>query len=214
MGCHHGRNVASMNHHPSHPFSLVQLVDVHFGSSALILCFANAQNLISKKRGNNWQWQTMSGLLQLLVIPRQLETPSHSPEQRMRIAHTKLQTLSSFCAHFCHRWSIESKCSVISQLWKLLQFSFEHLQTIEEVQEEDNSFDYTCMYVSTPFGCNDDRPFKALYCQPHSHHFIGQCRKRSRNMVTPPRRQHHNYLSMLHLCKCKACATFHMPPLK
>ena len=78
MGCHHGRNVVSMNHHPSHPFSLVQLADVHFGSSVLILCFAIAQNLISEKRGNNWWWQTMSGILQLLVIPRQLETENQA----------------------------------------------------------------------------------------------------------------------------------------
>ena len=33
-------------------------------------------------------------------------------------------------------------------------------------------------------------------------------------MVTPPRRQPHNYLSMLRLCKRKACATFDMPSLK
>ena len=137
-----------------------------------------------------------------------------SPEQRTRIAHTKLRILSSFCAHFCHCRSIESRCSVISQLRKPLQVSFDRLQTIEEVQEEDNSYDYARTYVSTPFGRDDDRPFKSLYCQPHSRHFIGRRRKRSRNMVTPPRRQPHDYLSTLRLRKRKACATFDTPLLK
>ena len=140
--------------------------------------------------------------------------PSHSPEQRMRIAHTKLRILSSFCARFCHWRSVQSKCSVTSQLWKPLPFSFDRLQTIEEVQEQDNSNDCTRTYESTPFGRDDDRPFKSLYCQPHSRYFIGRRRKRSRNMVTPPRRQHHNYNSMLRLRKRKACATFDMPLLK
>ena len=171
MGCHHRKYVASTNHHPFHPYSLVQLADVHFGSSALVLCFLDAQSLIPKWKGNNWQWQTMSGLLQL---------------QRMQIAHTKPQILFSFCTHFCHRCSSESKSSAISQLWKPLQFSFDCLQTIEEVHEEDNSYDYARTYVSTLFGCNDDRPFKSLYYQPHSHHFIGECQKRHRSMVMPP----------------------------
>ena len=140
--------------------------------------------------------------------------PSHSPEQRKRIAHTKLRILSSFCARFRHWWSLQSKCSVTSQLWKPLQYSFDRLQTIEEVQEEDNSFDYTRTYVSTPFGRDDDRPFMSLYCQPHSRHFIGRRRKRSRNTVTPPRRQPHNYLSTLRLRKRKECATFDTPLLK
>ena len=121
----------------------------------------------------------------------------------MWIAHTKLQILSSFCARFCHFRSIESKCSIISQLWKPLQVSFDCLQTIKEVQEEDNLYDYACTYELMPFGHEDDRPFKSLYCQPHSHHFIGQRRKRSRNMITPPLRQPHNYLSMLHLANAR-----------
>ena len=33
-------------------------------------------------------------------------------------------------------------------------------------------------------------------------------------MVMPPRKQPHNYLSMLRLRKCKACATFDVPLLK
>ena len=81
MGCHHGKNVASTNHRPFHPFSLVQLADVHFGSSALVLCFVDAQNLIPEWKGNDWQWQTMSGLLQLLVVPRQLETENQATHQ-------------------------------------------------------------------------------------------------------------------------------------
>ena len=142
--------------------------------------------------------------------------PKTKPLTRTKEVDCPHQAMNSFsfCAHFCHWQSVQLKCSITSQLWKPLQFSFDCLQTIKEVQEEDNSFDYTCMYVSTPFGCDDDRPFKSLYCQPHSHHIIGQCRKRSRNMVTPPRRQPHNYLSMLHLHKCKACATLGMPLLK
>ena len=140
--------------------------------------------------------------------------PSHSTEQRMRIVHTKLRILSSFCTCFRHRRSIESKSSVISQLWKPLPFSFDRLQTIEEVQDEDDSYDYARTYLSTPFGRDDDRPFKSLYCQPHSHHFIGRRRKRTRNMVTPPRRQPYTYLSTLRLRKRKACATYDMPLLK
>ena len=140
--------------------------------------------------------------------------PSHSPEQRMRIVHTKLRILSSFCARFRHWRSIESKSSVISQLWKPLQFSLDRLQTIEEVQDQDDSYDNARTYLSTPFGRDDDRPFKSLYCQPHSHHFIGRRRKRSRNVVTPPRRQPHSYLSTLRLRKRKACATYDMPLLK
>ena len=153
-------------------------------------------------------WSTATSCRPLTAGNRK---PSHSPEQRMRIAHTKLRILSSFCTHFRHRRSIESKSSIISQLWKPLQFSFDRLQTIAEVQEEDNSYDYARVYVSTPFGRDDDRPFKSLYCQPHSRHFIGRRRKRSRNIVTPPRRHPHNYLSTLRLRKRKAYAPCDMP---
>ena len=81
--------------------------DVHFGSSALILCFVNAQNLIPKWKGNNWQWQTMSGLLQLLVIPRQLETENQATHQNKG---SRLPTPSyEFFLHFVLIFAIGSQ---------------------------------------------------------------------------------------------------------